>query len=132
MSTYYMDTSALVKLVRAEAGSAAVRALWDDVGSNEFSTNVLGKVELLRTAGKAGPMATGLARAVLASLDVLEVDDAVAEAAVALGPAVMRALDALHVASALALGPDLGAIITYDDRMADAARLAGAKVIAPE
>ncbi|MEJ1088360.1 hypothetical protein WDU99_08530 [Microbacterium sp. Mu-80] len=41
----------------------------------------------------------------------------------------MRSQDALHLAAALSLGVD--EIITYDEKMADAARRAGLWVLAP-
>jgi len=40
-------------------------------------------------------------------------------------------LDAIHLASAQALGPALDAFVTYDDRLADAARAVGLPVIRP-
>jgi predicted nucleic acid-binding protein len=43
----------------------------------------------------------------------------------------LRSLDAIHLATALALGDDLDAIMTYDQRMADAARGFGLRVEAP-
>jgi hypothetical protein len=43
----------------------------------------------------------------------------------------MRALDAVHIAAAMSLGPDLGVVITYDERMAAAARLFGLHVTSP-
>ena len=46
------------------------------------------------------------------------------------GPA-LRALDAIHVASALRLGGDIEAFLTYDDRQAEAARAAGLTVASP-
>ena len=43
----------------------------------------------------------------------------------------MRSLDAIHVAAALSLGPDLGEVISYDGRMAEAAKAQGLSVSAP-
>lgn len=40
-------------------------------------------------------------------------------------------LDAVHLAAALELGDDLDGLVTYDDRLADAARFHGITVIAP-
>jgi hypothetical protein len=37
----------------------------------------------------------------------------------------------MHVASALALVPELTAVVTYDSRMYDAARLAALQALAP-
>ncbi|WP_405947085.1 hypothetical protein OG588_10820 [Streptomyces prunicolor] len=43
----------------------------------------------------------------------------------------LRALDAIHVASALSLGEDLTALVTYDKRMLDTALAAGLRAHAP-
>jgi hypothetical protein len=43
----------------------------------------------------------------------------------------MRSLDAIHLAAALGLGGDLGAVVTYDASMSDAAQALGLPVIAP-
>ncbi|MGV1009765.1 MAG: hypothetical protein ACOYBY_14305 [Dermatophilaceae bacterium] len=55
----------------------------------------------------------------------------VLDAAGVLEPAQMRPLDAIHLATAQLLGEDLGQVVTYDDRMADAARQLGLKTVAP-
>ncbi len=46
-------------------------------------------------------------------------------------PRDLRSLDAIHLASAVQLGADLSKIITYDERMADAARSLGWTVSSP-
>jgi predicted nucleic acid-binding protein len=43
----------------------------------------------------------------------------------------LRSLDAIHLATARVLGPDLDAVITYDDRLALAAVEAGRAVVKP-
>jgi predicted nucleic acid-binding protein len=48
-----------------------------------------------------------------------------------LGTAVSTVLDAIHLATAQLLGSDLGPFVTYDDRLAQAARRAGVRVTAP-
>jgi uncharacterized protein len=69
--------------------------------------------------------------AVLAGIELIELDDPIARAAGEMHPASLRSLDAIHLASALALGDELAAFVTYDARLADAARSAGLPVIAP-
>ena len=44
---------------------------------------------------------------------------------------MLRALDAIHLATAMAVGDDLAAIVTYDERMIDAARLMGLATTSP-
>jgi predicted nucleic acid-binding protein len=48
-----------------------------------------------------------------------------------LGHVVLRTLDAIHVQSALVLGDELEAFVTYDARQAEAARAAGLPVQMP-
>ena len=40
-------------------------------------------------------------------------------------------LDAIHLATAMAMGPELDAFVTYDDRLAEAARAIGLPVVRP-
>jgi predicted nucleic acid-binding protein len=58
------------------------------------------------------------------------VDRPLLAAAGALGEPALRALDAIHVASAVGLQP-IDTFVTYDERQAAAARLAGLRTIAP-
>jgi predicted nucleic acid-binding protein len=71
------------------------------------------------------------ARLVLDGVALLAVELAILEKAARLGPPELRTLDAIHVASALSLGDDLLAFVTYDERQAIAARLAKLPVVRP-
>lgn len=51
--------------------------------------------------------------------------------AMRLEPQLLRALDAIHVATAAIIGEDDLEFITYDDRMATAARQQGLTVVQP-
>ncbi len=64
-------------------------------------------------------------------MDLVAIDDRMLDAAGVLEPAILRTLDAIHVATALSIGDDLEAVVTYDDRMADAARLLGLPTTSP-
>jgi predicted nucleic acid-binding protein len=44
----------------------------------------------------------------------------------------LRSLDAIHLATARLLGPDLDAVLTYDDRFANAVGDAGLAVSTPQ
>jgi predicted nucleic acid-binding protein len=44
---------------------------------------------------------------------------------------LLRSLDAIHLAMARLLGPELTALVTYDERLATAAADAGVSVLAP-
>jgi predicted nucleic acid-binding protein len=71
------------------------------------------------------------AREILNSLTLLSISTPIFEQAGRLEPAAMRSLDALHLAVALELGDDLEGLVTYDDRLAEAARLQGIRVEGP-
>lgn len=127
---YYIDTSALVKLVAAEAETDALRS-WIATADSGLVSSDLARTELLRAVRRGASDRVVQARSVLDSLILIAVTTAIFETAGRLDPAALRSLDAIHIASALELGDDLAGIVTYDDRMADAARLHGVAVVSP-
>ncbi len=127
---FYVDSSALVKLVVAEPETAAFRA-WLDESGRELVACDLARTELMRAVRRAMPDRVLQARGVLDALTLLHVTPAVFEDAGRLDPSGLRSLDAIHLAAALDLGDDLDGLITYDDRLADAAVSQGIAVLAP-
>lgn len=127
----YLDTSALVKLAVPETESAPLRAFLEEVPRRV--TSVIAQIESLRAVRKRalGPAAEGQMEAVWRGLTWIVLSAEVRRAAGQLGPPELRSLDAIHLASALEIGPDLGGMITYDARLAAAARAAGITVWAP-
>ncbi|TAK70020.1 MAG: PIN domain-containing protein [Actinomycetota bacterium] len=126
---HYLDTSALTKLVVAEAESAPLLA-WLRA-DREPVTCDLARTELIRAVRRSAPERILQARAVLDSLTLIDVTTAVFEQASRLDPLTLRSLDAIHLAAALDLGDDLDSIVTYDDRLAEAASFHGITVTAP-
>ena len=127
---YYLDTSAAVKLIVAEAGSVALRS-WLNGRETEIVSSDLLRTELLRATRRGAPERMQRARAVLDAVILLSLPSATFERAADLDPESLRSLDALHLAAALELGDELNGIITYDNRLAEAARARGIEVIAP-
>lgn len=127
---YYLDTSAAVKLVAEERGTAALKRWLDDTEAPIVSSDLL-RTELLRATRREAPEQMRQARTVLDSLVLVTLPPALFERAAELDPQALRSLDALHLAAALDLGDDLDGIVTYDDRLGRAARGMGIKVIAP-
>ena len=125
----YLDSSALVKLVLAERESAALRAALPPGGAHTSSR--LSDVEVTRAARRAGHRDADRAQRVIATLALIPLSDDVLAAARALEPVALRSLDAIHLASALSLGNQLDAVVTYDARMLDAARSLGVRTLAP-
>jgi predicted nucleic acid-binding protein len=130
MRASYLDSSAVVKLVVAEPESAALRAYLRR--RRPLVSSALARTEVLRALLPAGEKAVAHGREMLRRLDLVRINDRILDAAGILEPAQVRSLDAIHVATAQLLGDDLGQVITYDDRMADAARQLGLKVASPE
>ncbi|QLQ09115.1 MAG: type II toxin-antitoxin system VapC family toxin [Nocardioidaceae bacterium] len=127
---YYIDTSALVKLVVGEAESDALRR-WIGQAHPELVSSDLVRAELLRAVRRAAVDLAVQARRVLDSITLLAVATATFESAARLDPTMLRTLDALHLAAALELGDDLEGLVTYDDRLAEAAQRSGIAVMAP-
>ncbi|MBB5790239.1 PIN domain-containing protein [Jiangella mangrovi] len=67
----------------------------------------------------------------LDSITLIQLATSTFEEAGRLDPTLLRPLDAIHLAAALELGDDLETIVTYDERLADAAQNNGVPVTAP-
>lgn len=91
----------------------------------------LARTELLRAVRRTAADRVQQARATLDTITLIAVSTRIFDAAGHLDPSILRTLDALHLTVALELGDDLEGVVTYDDRMADAARTHGMTVIAP-
>jgi hypothetical protein len=127
---FYLDTSALVKLVVREPETDSLRD-WLAETPRDPVTCDLARTELLRAVRRVAPDLLVQARMVLDLVTITEVTTAVFEAAGRLDPAILRTLDAIHVAAALDLGDDLEGMVTYDERLAQAAEQNGIRVTAP-
>lgn len=130
MSALYLDSSAFVKLVVEEEESAAVRTFLASRSARRVSSALL-RTESLRSVHHLGPNALAKAREGLRRVDLIGIDDRILDAAGILEPQVLRTLDAIHLATAMAVGDDLEAIVTYDERMVDAARTSGLATATP-
>jgi hypothetical protein len=135
VALFYVDSSALVKLVRDEPESSALRAFLRDA---ELISCELVLTELPRAVRRACaddpelPLDLLIDRAgeIVDALALLPLDRGLLLAAGALDEPGLRALDAIHVAAAIDVSP-LDAFVSYDERQAAAARLAGIRTIAP-
>lgn len=129
-TAYYLDTSAFVKLVVREPGTAALRR-WIRTEDPAFFSSDLLRVEALRAARRHSAQAVEAVRQRLAAVTLIAVTPGICEHAADLDPSILRSLDALHLASALAAGEDLAGVVTYDDRLTEAAVGYGVRVLAP-
>lgn len=125
---WYLDTSAFVKLIRAESESDALQT-W--LFKRRYASSDLLRTEAIRVARRAGTDVLARCRHGLGALTLVRIDAAVFESAAELDPAVLRTLDAIHLAAARRLGDDLAGIVTYDRRMTEAATGLGLEVTSP-
>jgi predicted nucleic acid-binding protein len=131
VSLYYLDTSAALKLLAQENDSIAFAAFYDAHTASPWVSSTLLRIELIRAVNRALPAALPEARDLLLAFDYIAIDDDIVEAAMNEPDRMLRSLDAIHLATARQLGTDLTSLITYDDRLAGAARDAGMMVTVP-
>lgn len=135
MPLFYADASALVKLVFEEAESDGLRSFLTDadlVSSELILTEVPRAVRRAASRDPALPLDLLMERSgeLVDTVALRPVDRGLLAGAGALAEPALRALDAIHVASAVDLHP-IDAFVTYDERQAAAARLAGLRTVAP-
>ena len=124
----YLDTSALVKLVRAEAETDELVAWLGD--RTDLVTSSLTRVELMRAVREDGEAEKRQAAAILVELDQVPMTFDLLDAAGAL-PQPVRSLDAIHLASAMRLRDVLDTFVAYDKRLLAAADEVGLLTVAP-
>jgi predicted nucleic acid-binding protein len=137
---YYLDSSALVKLLAREECSSDLDALLAQPGAAAWSSLIAG-VEVARALRRMGhaehadrvfdstfsELVTPSITVPLAPLtpDVVRVASRIAPTT------VLHSLDAIHIATALASREDWRAFVTYDSRQVEAARALGLRVESP-
>lgn len=130
----YLDSAALVKLVREEAETAALVSWLNERAGQRLVASALVEVEVPRALRRSEPGVLDAVAATLARLDRIEMDAAVRATAAAYVDPHLRSLDAVHLATAeqlVASGKDVSAFVTYDKRLAEAARAVSLTVVAP-
>jgi uncharacterized protein len=135
VALFYADASALVKLVRDEPESDALRAFL--AGADLVSCELV-LTELPRAIRRAAAhdrrlpleILTTRAGELVDALALLPLDRALLTAAGALAEPALRALDAIHLAAAVDVSP-LDGFASYDERQSAAARLAGLRTVQP-
>jgi len=135
VAIFYADSSALVKLVRDEPESGPLRLFLADA---DLVSSELVLTELPRAIRRAAshdprlPLELLLSRAgeILEALGLHPLERALLLAAGAVTEPALRSLDAIHVVVAAILSP-IDGFVSYDERQAAAARLAGLRTVAP-
>jgi predicted nucleic acid-binding protein len=125
----YADSSAIIKLIKEEKESLAVRRLF----SNDICTSILSVLEINRFVNAFRPKGpfeeyerftreayfVDLSTPVIIHLTNLEL------------PNFVKTLDSIHLGTAYLLKLSIDAIWTYDKRMQRGAEMIGLKVLAP-
>lgn len=126
----YIDTSALLRVVFPDDMTPAVERLLDDPRTELISSSLLW-VEARRGTARRAPRRLPRVDLLLDRVQAVGIGDAVVESAGHLPDPLLRSLDAIHLATALLIREDVDALLTYDERLADAARSHGLPVAAP-
>lgn len=129
----YLETSALVKLIRIESESGALDDWLDKHTEIRWITSALTEVELPRAIRAIAPDGLPSVPSVLARLDRFEIDAVIRSTAGTYPNPALRSLDAIHLATAqiAASVAPFTALVTYDNRLAQAAEALAMTVVAP-
>ena len=128
----YLDTSALVKLIRRETESDALADWLDARFSQPRVSSTLIEVELPRALRPTEPGLLPDVPGLIARIARYEIDDVVRAAAAAYPDPTLRSLDAIHLATARAVfGTQLRTFVTYDELQRAAAHDLGLPVENP-
>jgi predicted nucleic acid-binding protein len=129
--TLYLDSSALVKLVISEPETRALRAFLRQ-RAERSTTCALARTEVVRAVAPHGDDAVATAREVFGALFEIPLSRHVLDRGGVLAHELtLRSLDAIHLSAAEEIRPHITTIVTYDRRMADAARQRAFDVAAP-
>lgn len=126
---WYIDSSAIVKLVAQEPESPALRQYLRR--RRPLVASALVRTEVSRALLTLGDPFLRRAGQVLSRIELVRINNQVLSDAGLLEPPTLRSLDAIHLATAALFEATLGGVITYDGPMTNAARLHGWKVSAP-
>jgi predicted nucleic acid-binding protein len=127
----YLDSAAVVKLVHAEAESAALRVWLGERVETGWISSVLTEIESFRALARYAPDAVSRLPTVLDQIDLIGLDPSIRILAQTARPTTVRSLDAIHLGTALHARQALTSFVTYDKRLLDAALAAGLPADAP-
>lgn len=130
MTGLYVDTSALLKRIFAEPETQFVRTLLRERASvgGLLTSSELTWVEVARAFRRGAVEDVEHAvSAACSGVAPLPLSGIVLARARAVGPPGLRTLDAIHLAAALEAG--VSELLTFDRRLAEAARYAGVQVV---
>lgn len=129
MSSWYLDTSALLKLVVQEKESSALRKV---VGDDDVTTSFT-RLEVARALKLYSAKTKKDANTLLNLISLIPIDFGImTQAELVIHASELKTPNAIHVATAIKMGRLIEGIITYDQQMASVASQLGIRIIAPE
>jgi len=126
----YFDTSALAKLVLNEPESSEMERYAENLAGQPVSSEI-SDVELIRAVLRQDPSGLDTALEVLAQLVILPATESIRLRAAYLAPTSLGSLDAIHLATALEIQVDLQSIVSYDNRLCEAAGDLAIETVSP-
>jgi len=126
----YCDSSALVKLVLPERESGPLVDYLAD-SSVQMASSELCEVELVRAVARSNWDMFEQALEVLGRTILLPLTTSIKSRAGLLQPGTVRSLDAIHISTALEIQADLRVLVSYDQRMVEAAESFGIRTVSP-
>ena len=131
----YLDSAAVVKLIRQETHSAELVTWLNAHDDAPLVSSTLVEVEVPGAVRRSAPQALVGVPAAIGRLFRLEIDSTIRATAAAFAEPSLRSLDAIHLATAQVLvnesGTELLAFVTYDRRLLHAAKAAGLPTASP-
>lgn len=128
-AVWYLDSSAIVKLVTMEAETQQLLRFLRP--RQTVVSSALATTEVTRAVMALGDRFIRRAGEILGRVELVRVSNEILKDAGLLEPATLRSLDAIHLATASLFGDTLSGLVTYDRRMYEAAENLGWSVYQP-
>jgi predicted nucleic acid-binding protein len=129
---FYLDSSALLKLVSEEEETDALYNWWNSSNQGDFFVvSEIANTEVLGNAMRISASAKKSAESVLSKISLIKLTTAILERATIHVAAGLRTLDAIHVASAEGLAIKDINFVAYDKKLLSYTQNLGFKTISP-
>ena len=126
--SYYLDSSAILKLIIKEAESDSLRKFIN----TKVITSAISRVEVIRTLSLNDESLIIAGQMVLEKFELMPLSRPLLTIAENFSSQItLRSLDALQVASVIFLSPMVKSLITYDKNMIKNAKALGISVVSP-
>jgi predicted nucleic acid-binding protein len=126
--SWYLDSSAILKLILAETESKALINFL----SEETITSTISRVEVIRTLNRMYPLSVTKGKEILSNFLLTPMNPAILSSAENFPESItLRSLDAIQVATVIFLDKSVEGVVTYDKQMIKNAKELGIKVVSP-